>query len=164
MTQRTSDTTQCPGHFPLDVTEMAQNNSLFVWKTSNYSRVRSKLRNTMNQVTNLNSFFTCKRIANVLGAFSEVVLCDIDVRAFFDVAFDPHISSIVGFAIDRVAKLVLFVPVAGAEDSPPPALKSSLLSSLLPPSLIHSFFIKTSKFCLRLAVLTFFSFLRLKFS
>ena len=75
---------------------MAQNNSLFVWKTSTYSRGRSKLRNTMNQVTNLNSCFTWKRIANVLGVFSEVVLCDIDFRTFFDVAFDPHISSIVG--------------------------------------------------------------------
>ena len=62
------------------------------------------------------------------------------------------------FVIDLVAKLVLFVPVAGADHSPPPALKSSLLSSLLPPPLIHSFFIKTSKLFLRLPVLNFFHF------
>ena len=67
------------------------------------------------------------------------------------------------FVIDLVAKLVLFVPVAVADHSPPPALKSSLLSSLLPPPLIHSFFIKTSKLFLILPVLNFFSFLRLKF-
>ena len=39
----------------LDETEMAQNNSLFVWKTSNYNRGRSNLRNGMKQVTNLKS-------------------------------------------------------------------------------------------------------------
>ena len=39
--------------FLLDETEMAQNNSIFVWKASNYNRGRSNLRNTMNQVTNL---------------------------------------------------------------------------------------------------------------
>ena len=60
------------------------------------------------------------------------------------------------FVIDLVAKLVLFVPVAGADHSPPPALKSSLLSSLLPPPLIHSFFTRTSKLFLRLPVLNFF--------
>ena len=37
----------------LDETEMAQNNSIFVWKASNYNRGRSNLRNTMNQATNL---------------------------------------------------------------------------------------------------------------
>ena len=37
----------------LDETEMAQNNSIFVWKASNDSRGRSNLRNDMNQVTNL---------------------------------------------------------------------------------------------------------------
>ena len=41
--------------FPFDATEMAQNNFLFVWKISNYSRGRSNLRNDMNQVTNLKS-------------------------------------------------------------------------------------------------------------
>ena len=98
--------------FLLDETEMAQNNSLFVWKTSNYSRGRSNLRNDMNQVTNLKSLgFTRERIANLLGVFPEVVLCDIDFSGFFDVAFDPHISSIVLFVVDRVAKLVLFVSV-----------------------------------------------------
>ena len=45
----------------------------------------------MNQVTNLKSLgFTRERIANLLGVFPEVVLCDIDFRGFFDVAFDPH--------------------------------------------------------------------------
>ena len=40
---------------------MAQNNSAFVWKTSNYSRGRSNLRNDMNQVKNLKSLgFTWK--------------------------------------------------------------------------------------------------------
>ena len=59
--------------FLLGETEMAQNNSLFVWKTSNY------LRNDMNKVTNLKSLgFTWERIANLMGVFPEVVLCDID--------------------------------------------------------------------------------------
>ena len=110
---------------------MAQNNSLFVWKTSNYSRERSNLRNDMKQVTNLKSlgFSTRERIANLLGVFREVVLCDID---FFDVAFDPHISSIVRFVVDRVAKLVLFVSVAEADDSPAPTPRTHYfhLSSL----------------------------------
>ena len=77
--------------FLLDETEMAKNNSPFVWKISNYSRGRSNLRNDMNQVTNLPSLgFTQERIANLLWVFPEVVLCDIDFRGFFDVAFDPH--------------------------------------------------------------------------
>ena len=123
--------------FLLDETEMAQNNSLFVWKTSNYSRGTSNLRNDMNQVTNLKSLgFTRERIGNLLGVFPEVVLCDIDFSGFFDVAFDPHISSIVRFVVDRVAKLVLFVSVAEANDSPAPTIRSSLLSPLLPLSLI----------------------------
>ena len=112
--------------FLLDETEMAQNNSLFVWKTSNYSRGRSNLRNDMNQVTNLKSLrFTRERIANLLGVFPEVVLCDIDFSGFFDVAFDPHISSIVRFVVDRVVQLVLFVSVAEVDDSPASTLKSS---------------------------------------
>ena len=116
---------------------MAQNNSLFVWKTSNYSLGRSNLRNDMKNVTNLKSLgFTWKRIAKLLGVFPEVVLCNIDFSGFFDVAFDPHISSIVRFVVDRVAKLVLFVSVAEADDSPAPTLRSSLLSPLLPLSLI----------------------------
>ena len=59
-----------------------------------------------------------------------------DFRGFFDVAFDHHIFSIVCFVEDRVAKLVLFVSVAEADDSPAPTLKGSLLSSRLPPPLI----------------------------
>ena len=116
---------------------MAQNNSVFVWKTSNYSRGRLNLRNDVNQITNLKSLgLTWKRIASLLGVFPEVVLCDIDFHGFFDVAFDPHISSIVCFMIDRVAKLLLFVSVAEADDSPAPSLRSSLLSPLLPPPLV----------------------------
>ena len=65
--------------FPLEETEMAHNNSLFVWKTSNSSRGRSNLRNDVNQVTNLKLLgFTQQRIANLMGVFSEVVLYDID--------------------------------------------------------------------------------------
>ena len=66
----------------------------------------------MNQVANLKSLsFTWNRIASLLGVFPEVILYDIDFRGFFDVAFDPHISSIVRFVVDRVAKLILFVSV-----------------------------------------------------
>ena len=74
-----------------------------------------------HESTNLKSLgFTQERIGNLLGVFPEVVLCDIDFSGFFDVAFDPHISSIVHFLVDRVAKLVLFVSVAEADDSPAP--------------------------------------------
>ena len=69
--------------FLLDETEMAQNNSLFVWKTSTCSCGRSNLINDMNQVTNLKSLgFIRERIANLLGVFSEVVLCDVDFCGF----------------------------------------------------------------------------------
>ena len=125
--------------FLLDETEMAQNNSLFVWKTSNYSLGRSNLRNDMKNVTNLKSLgFTWKRIAKLLGVFPEVVLCNIDFSGFFDVAFDPHISSIAHLVVDCVAKLVLSVAttsVAQADDSPATTL-SSLLWPLLPLHII----------------------------
>ena len=99
--------------FLLDETGMAQNNSRFVRKTSNYSRGRSNLRNGTNQVTNLQSLgFTEERIVNLLGVFPEVALCDIEFHGFFDVAFDPHIFSIVRSVVDLVAKLVLFVSSA----------------------------------------------------
>ena len=69
--------------FLLDETGMAQNNSLFVWKTSNYSRGRSNLRNGMSQTTNLQSLvFTQQRIANLLGVLPEFILWDIDFGAF----------------------------------------------------------------------------------
>ena len=87
--------------------------------------------------------FYMGRIANLLGVFSEVVLCDIDFSGFFDVAFDPNVSSIVRFVVDRVAKLVLFVSVAEADDSPAPTLRSSLLSPLLPLPLILGNSLKT---------------------
>ena len=116
---------------------MSQNNSVFVWKTSNYSRGRPNLRNDIKQVTNPESLvFTWKRTANLLGVFPEAVLCDKDLHGFFDVAFDPHISSVVRFVVDRVAKPALFVSIAEADDSPAPTLRSSLLSSLLPPPLV----------------------------
>ena len=45
------------------------------------------------------------------------------------------IFSFVRFVVDRVAKLVLFVSVAEADDSPAPTLRRSLLLPLLPPPL-----------------------------
>ena len=78
----------------------------------------------MKQVTNLKSLgFTRERIAKFLGVS-------------FDAAFDPYISSIVRFVVDCVAKLVLLVSVAEADDSPAPTLRSSVLSPLLPLPLI----------------------------
>ena len=72
---------------------MAENKSVLVWKTSNYTRGRPELINDLNQVKNLKSVgFTWKRIANLVGVFSEVVLCDIEFCGFFDLAFDPNIS------------------------------------------------------------------------
>ena len=86
----------------------------------------------MNQVINLKSLgFTWKKIANLLGLFPDIVLCNIDFLGFFDVAFDPRISSIVCFVVGSVAKLVLFVSAA-EDNSPAPTLRNSLLSSLLP--------------------------------
>ena len=94
--------------FLLEETEMAQSNSLFVWKTSNYGRGRSNLRNKVNHVTNLKSLgFTRERIAKLMGVFPEVVLCDIGFSEFFVVAFDSLISSIVRFVVDRVAKTTI---------------------------------------------------------
>ena len=123
--------------FLLEETEMTQNNSLFVWKISNYNRGRSNLINDMNQETNLKSLgFTRERIANLLAVFPGIALCEIDFSGFFDVAFDPHISLIVRFVVDCVAKLVLFVSVAETDDSPAPTLGGSLLSPLLPLPLI----------------------------
>ena len=123
--------------FLLEETEMAQNNSVFVWKISKYSHGRSNLRNDMKQVTNLQSLgFTRKRIANLLEVFPEVVLCDIHFHGFFHVAFNPHISSIVRFVVDCVKKGVLFVSFVEADDTPAPTLRSSLLSLLLSPPLI----------------------------
>ena len=86
----------------------------------------------MNQVTNMKLLsFKWKRIANLLGFFPEVVLCIIDFRGFFHDAFDPHIYLIVRFVIDHISKLVFFLSVAEADDSPVPPLRSSLLSPLL---------------------------------
>ena len=85
--------------FLLDETEMIQNNSLFCLEQS--------WRNDMNQVTNLKSLcFTRERIANMLGVFHEAVLCDIDFSGFFDVAFDPHISSIARFQTCQLSRFL----------------------------------------------------------
>ena len=51
-------------------------------------------------------------------------------------SFSWGFSSIVCVVLDHVAKLVLFVSVVEADDSPAPTLGSSLLSPLLPPPLI----------------------------
>ena len=80
--------------------------------------------------------FYNERIANFLGVFLEAVLYDTDFRCFFDVTFDLNIFSFVRFVVDRVVKLVLFVSVAEADDSPASTLRSSLLSPLFPPPLI----------------------------
>ena len=57
--------------FLLDETGMAQNNSLFLWKTSNYNRGRSNLRNGMNQETNLQPLgFTQERVSKFTRGFS----------------------------------------------------------------------------------------------
>ena len=81
--------------FLLEETEMAQNSSLFVWKTSNYNRGRSSLRNGMKQVTNLRSLgFTQERIVKLLRVFPEVVLYDIDFSGLFDVPlWSPYFSN-----------------------------------------------------------------------
>ena len=124
--------------FVLDETEMTQNNWLFVWKTSNYSRGRSNLRNDMNQVTNLKSLgFRRERIASKFtGSFSWGCFMRHRLQWFLWCCFWSPISSIVRFVADRVAKLVLFLSVAEADDSPAPTLRSSLLSPLLPLPLI----------------------------
>ena len=94
----------------------------------NYYRGRSNLHETSKKSLG----FTWERIAKLLGVFPELVLCDINFSGFFDVAFDPHISSIVRFVVHRAAKLVSFVSVAEADDAPAPTQRSSLLSPLLP--------------------------------
>ena len=74
------------------------------------------MRNNINQVKNLKPLgFTWKRIANFLGVFSEVVLSDMHFHGFIDIAFDPHISSIIHFVVYRVAQLELFGSVSEAE-------------------------------------------------
>ena len=61
----------------------------------------------MKNVTNLISLgFTWDRIAKLLEVFPEVVLYNIDFSGLFDVAFDPHISSIVCFVVDRVVIII----------------------------------------------------------
>ena len=57
--------------FLLDETEMAQNNSLFVWKISNYSWGRSNLRNDLNQVTSRITGFYMGKNSKFTGSFSR---------------------------------------------------------------------------------------------
>ena len=80
----------------------------------------------------INGFYTGKN-SKFNGSFPEVVLWDIGISGFFDVAFDSHISSIVRFVVDRVIKLVSFVSVAEGDNSPASNLRPS---PLLPPPLV----------------------------
>ena len=76
---------------------------------------------TWHETTNkseITGYYTAKN-SKIIGSFSWG-------------CFDLHISSIFRFVVDRVAKLVLSVSVAEADDSPAPTLRSSLLSHLLP--------------------------------
>ena len=93
---------------------MAQNTSVFVFlrKTSNDSCVRPNLRIDMNQVTNLQICWDSPQV------------------------FDPHISAIVRFVVDGVAKGVFLSVVVEADDSSAPTLRSSLLSPPLSPPLL----------------------------
>ena len=70
------------------------------------------------------------------GGFPEVVLSDIHFHGFIDIAFDPHISSIIHFVVYRVAKLELFVSVSEADDLPASTVRNSLLSPPLHPLLV----------------------------
>ena len=77
--------------FLLDETKLAQNNSLFVWNTSNYSRGRWNFRNDTNQVTNLPSLgFTQERIANLLRVFPEFVLCSMALWFLWCCFWSPY--------------------------------------------------------------------------
>ena len=88
-----------------------------------------------NSKSEITGFYS-ERVANLLGVFPEVVLCNTDFSGFFDVAFGPHIFSIVRFVVDHVTKLVLFVSVAEADDLPTPILRSLLLSPHRPSHVI----------------------------
>ena len=90
---------------------MAQNNAgfLFVQKTSNDSCGRPNLRIDMNQATNLKSLgFTWRKVADLLVISTEV--------------FNPHISVIVRFVVNGVAKLLFESVLVEADDSPSPTL------------------------------------------
>ena len=98
--------------FLLNETEMGQNNSVFVFvrKTWKYSHRRPNLIIDMNQVTNLKSLgFTWEKW-QIYRESPQV--------------FDPHISAIVRFVSDCVAKL-LYVPVLVEDYLPAPTLWST---------------------------------------
>ena len=100
--------------FLLDETEMAQNNSLFVWKTSNYSRGTwlEKWHKPSNK-SEITGFYTGKN-SKFTGSFSWGCFMRHRLQWF---SFYPHMYSIVRFAVDLVTNLVLFVFVAEADDS-----------------------------------------------
>ena len=106
-----------------------ENFKLQLWKT------KLEKRQEPSNKFEITGFYTGKN-SKLTGSFSWGFLCDTDFHGFIDVAFDPHVSSIVCVVLDHVAKLVLFVSVVEADDSPAPTLGSSLLSPLLPPPLI----------------------------
>ena len=122
--------------FLLGKTQMAQNNSLFLenFKLQSQKTKLEKWHEPSNkfEITGLyvekNSKFT--------GSFSWGCFMRHRLPWFFYVAFEPHISSIVRFVVDRLAKLVFFVSVAEADDSPAATLRNSLLPPLLPPPLV----------------------------
>ena len=67
----------------------------------------------LNQVASLKSLgFTWERIANLTGSFCWGCFMRHTLSGFFDDAFDPHISSIVCFLVDRVAKLVYIICIS----------------------------------------------------
>ena len=53
--------------------------------------------------------FYMRKNSKFTGSFSWGCLCNIDFCGFSDIAFDPHISSIIHFVVDHLAKLVLLV-------------------------------------------------------
>ena len=121
--------------FLLDETEMAQNNTFCLenFKLQSCKMKLEKWHESSNK-SEITGFYPGKN-SKISGSFTWG--CFMWHRlGFFDVAFDPHISSIVHFVVDRVARLALFVSVAEADDSPAPTLRSSLLSPLLPLPLI----------------------------
>ena len=102
--------------FLLDETEMAQNNSVFVfvWKTSNNSHGGPNLIIDMNQVTNLKSLgFYMEKIGNWLGVSTSLWSQYFCNRPFCG---------------RRCCKLVFVSVIAEADDSPGPTRWSFLLS------------------------------------
>ena len=103
--------------FLLDETEMAQNKN----GSENFKRQSRKTKlEDWHEPSNKSEItgFYMERIANLLW------VC---------LSFLSHISAIVHFVVDGVAKLVFVSGSVEADDSPAPTLWSSLLSASLPP-------------------------------